>query len=207
MTSAAALLLQYRHYKACLDIFNLHPSKDSREFADLIGFVAQVRPSTLQCACNMTPARSSAASEDESCPSNVTGCSMQTLHTERLRWRKLLGLLEAASIWRNPCLSQVAPCYPKRVGGFVEEVTGLLQTHAAVLDPALRQTLVKALILMRNRDQARKTLPEHLRSGHRDALEHRARNADETLGSEPSRPLQCAAGLRRPARLSAFDPC
>ncbi len=49
--------------------------------------------------------------------------------------------------------SQVAPCYPKRVGGFVDEVTALLQTHAAVLDPSLRRTLVKALILMRNRDQ------------------------------------------------------
>ena len=42
------LLLQYRHYKACLDIFNLHPSKDSREFADLIGFVAQVRPHRMR---------------------------------------------------------------------------------------------------------------------------------------------------------------
>ena len=48
---------------------------------------------------------------------------------------------------------QVAPCYPKRVDGFVEEVTALLQTHAAILDPSLRRTLVKALILMRNRDQ------------------------------------------------------
>ncbi len=55
---------------------------------------------------------------------------------------------------RHVRAAQVAPCYPKRVGGFVEEVTGLLQTHAAVLDPALRQTLVKALILMRNRGQA-----------------------------------------------------
>jgi len=42
----------------------------------------------------------------------------------------------------------------------VEEVTGLLQTHAAVLDPALRQTLVKALILMRNRGQVSQTETE-----------------------------------------------
>lgn len=60
----------------------------------------------------------------------------------------------------NAASVQVAPCYPKRVGGFVEEVTGLLQTHAAVLDPALRQTLVKALILMRNRGQVSQTETE-----------------------------------------------
>lgn len=35
--------LQWRHYKACLDIFNLKPSKDSKEFADLVTFIAQVR--------------------------------------------------------------------------------------------------------------------------------------------------------------------
>ena len=35
--------LQWRHYKACLDIFNLKPSKDSKEFADLVTFIAQVQ--------------------------------------------------------------------------------------------------------------------------------------------------------------------
>ncbi|KAL3143573.1 hypothetical protein ABBQ38_002370 [Trebouxia sp. C0009 RCD-2024] len=35
--------LQWRHYKACLDIFNLKPSKDSKDFADLVTFIAQVR--------------------------------------------------------------------------------------------------------------------------------------------------------------------
>ena len=35
--------LQYRHYKACLDIFKLQPSIESRDFSDLVGFVAQVR--------------------------------------------------------------------------------------------------------------------------------------------------------------------
>ena len=34
--------LQWRHFKACLDIFNLKPSKDSKEFADLVAFIAQV---------------------------------------------------------------------------------------------------------------------------------------------------------------------
>eukprot|EP00798_Chlamydomonas_sp_ICE-L_P018496 gene18496-24994_t len=35
-------LLQYRHYQALLDIFRLKPSKESKEFGDLVAFVAQV---------------------------------------------------------------------------------------------------------------------------------------------------------------------
>lgn len=34
-------LTQYRHYKACLNLFQLNPSKESREFADLVKFLAQ----------------------------------------------------------------------------------------------------------------------------------------------------------------------
>eukprot|EP00873_Tetraselmis_striata_P000969 jgi/Tetstr1/421233/TSEL_012237.t1 len=37
-------LLQYRHYKACLDLFALNPSKDAREFADLVTFVCGCFP-------------------------------------------------------------------------------------------------------------------------------------------------------------------
>lgn len=33
---------QFRHYKASLEIFNLKPSKESREFAELVHFIAQV---------------------------------------------------------------------------------------------------------------------------------------------------------------------
>lgn len=33
---------QYRHYRASLEIFNLKPSKESREFAELVHFIAQV---------------------------------------------------------------------------------------------------------------------------------------------------------------------
>ena len=50
---------------------------------------------------------------------------------------------------------QVTPCYPKETEGFVTEVIGLLDMHAATLDSALRQSLVKALILMRNRNTVR----------------------------------------------------
>ena len=46
-------------------------------------------------------------------------------------------------------------CYPKETAGFAAELMQLLDTHSAVLDSSLRQTLVKALILMRNRSQAR----------------------------------------------------
>ena len=34
--------LQWRKYKAALALFNLKPSKDSQEFADLVRFMAQV---------------------------------------------------------------------------------------------------------------------------------------------------------------------
>lgn len=51
--------------------------------------------------------------------------------------------------------AQVVGCYPKETAGFAAELMQLLDTHHAVLDAGLRQTLVKALILMRNRGQAR----------------------------------------------------
>ena len=50
---------------------------------------------------------------------------------------------------------QVTPCYPKETDGFVTEVIGLLDMHAEILDSQLRQALVKALILMRNRNTVR----------------------------------------------------
>ena len=50
---------------------------------------------------------------------------------------------------------QVVGCYPKETAGFAAELMQLLETHFAELDSSLRQTLVKALILMRNRSQAR----------------------------------------------------
>jgi hypothetical protein len=34
--------LQYRHYEACLQIFQLNPTQDSKEFAEFITFIAQV---------------------------------------------------------------------------------------------------------------------------------------------------------------------
>ena len=55
---------------------------------------------------------------------------------------------------------QVTPCYPKETEGFVTEVIGLLDIHAEILDTQLRQALVKALILMRNRNTV-----SHLRFG------------------------------------------
>ena len=34
--------LQWRHYKACLQLFLLKPSQDGSEFGDLVNFIAQV---------------------------------------------------------------------------------------------------------------------------------------------------------------------
>ncbi len=46
---------------------------------------------------------------------------------------------------------QVCTCYPEQTGGFAQEVMDLLDRHYAVLNSALRQSLVKSLILLRNR--------------------------------------------------------
>lgn len=45
------LLLQYRHYKACLEIFKLKPTGDSKEFAELVSFIAQVMHPTPMACC------------------------------------------------------------------------------------------------------------------------------------------------------------
>lgn len=50
---------------------------------------------------------------------------------------------------------QVVGCYPQHTSAFVGQLTTMLDTHQEVLEPNLRQTLVKALILLRNRNQVR----------------------------------------------------
>lgn len=85
--------LQWRHYKACLQLFLLKPSQDGSEFGDLANFIAQVSSS-----------------------------------------------------------------YPKFAEDFAKDLMELLDKHHAVLEPALRQTLVKALILLRNRQQLSPTV-------------------------------------------------
>ncbi|KAG1675672.1 hypothetical protein FOA52_002381 [Chlamydomonas sp. UWO 241] len=81
-------LLQYRHFMALLEIFQLKPSNSAKEFGDLAMFMAQV-----------------------------------------------------------------VKCYPEETSGFAKHVMDLLDTHYAVLDSALRRTLVQSLILLRNRNQ------------------------------------------------------
>lgn len=43
LVTTVSLDLQYRHYKASLEIFKLKPTGDSHEFGNLVGFVSQVR--------------------------------------------------------------------------------------------------------------------------------------------------------------------
>lgn len=50
-------------------------------------------------------------------------------------------------------IAQVSSSYPNFTEGFCTDVMDLLDKHHAVLESALRQTLVKSLILMRNRQQ------------------------------------------------------
>lgn len=50
-------------------------------------------------------------------------------------------------------ISHVASCYPEETSSFATDIGGLLDKHGGVLDTSLRQTLVKALILLRNKQQ------------------------------------------------------
>ena len=50
-------------------------------------------------------------------------------------------------------LAQVASVYPQHTLVFVKDLSGLLDTHYAVLNSSVRHALVKALILLRNRKQ------------------------------------------------------
>ena len=46
---------------------------------------------------------------------------------------------------------QVCTCYTEQTAGFAQEIMDLLDRHYDVLNSALRQSLVKSLILLRNR--------------------------------------------------------
>ncbi|XP_030836828.1 protein SDA1 homolog [Strongylocentrotus purpuratus] len=48
-------------------------------------------------------------------------------------------------------LSQVAHCYPEHLSDYPQQLKDLLQTYSTVLDPNMRMTLCKGLILLRNR--------------------------------------------------------
>ncbi|KAL5505317.1 hypothetical protein EMCRGX_G006730 [Ephydatia muelleri] len=49
-------------------------------------------------------------------------------------------------------ISQVIHCYPEEMVTYPEELQVLLRKHSSVLDPGVRMTLCKGLILMRNKD-------------------------------------------------------
>jgi len=49
-------------------------------------------------------------------------------------------------------LSQVAPCYPTELKTFPPQIAELLENSAQILEPKLRETLVRALVLLRNRN-------------------------------------------------------
>ncbi|XP_064081138.1 protein SDA1 homolog [Macrobrachium nipponense] len=49
-------------------------------------------------------------------------------------------------------MAQVAQCYPKELDKFPQELMTLLKRHASVLHPEMRMSLVKALVLLRNKN-------------------------------------------------------
>ena len=79
----------------------------------------------------------------------------------RRRWRHFQSVLElqreqpssdAKEMVANVSfISHVSPCFPKLVGGLPQQLASLLEEQHDALEPALRQALVQALILLRNR--------------------------------------------------------
>ncbi|XP_054271250.1 protein SDA1 homolog [Macrosteles quadrilineatus] len=49
-------------------------------------------------------------------------------------------------------IAQVAHCYPDVLSDYAQELINLLNTHNTVLDPAMRMTFCRALILLRNKN-------------------------------------------------------
>ncbi|CAH2301491.1 SDA1 homolog [Pelobates cultripes] len=49
-------------------------------------------------------------------------------------------------------MAQTAHCYPRHLESFPQQLKSLLCSHHSVMDPDLRMTLCKALILLRNKD-------------------------------------------------------
>lgn len=47
----------------------------------------------------------------------------------------------------------MAPCYPDKTQDVVTDISQILDKHYAVMKSNLRHTLVKALILLRNRNE------------------------------------------------------
>ncbi|RMZ53082.1 hypothetical protein APUTEX25_002491, partial [Auxenochlorella protothecoides] len=80
--------LQWRHFKACLDLLHLSPDQPSPGLGELVTFVAQV-----------------------------------------------------------------ASCYPALTKSFTGDLMATLDQHHMLMEPVLRHTIVKALILIRNRGQ------------------------------------------------------
>lgn len=48
-------------------------------------------------------------------------------------------------------MAQVAQCYPQQLNEFPQELMTILKRHASVLHPEMRMSLVKALVLLRNK--------------------------------------------------------
>ncbi|BES93497.1 NUC130/3NT domain [Nesidiocoris tenuis] len=78
---------------------------------------------------------------------------------QQKHYKSLLSLFELHPNDRNKNLevlvmfmSQVAHCYPDIMSEFAQEIMDLLKNHNAVLDPEMRMTFCRALILLRNKN-------------------------------------------------------
>jgi protein SDA1 len=91
-------------------------------------------------------------------------CPARTADEEefRKRWRHFLSVLELQRaqpsadskemVSNVSFVAHVAPCFPKVVTGLPQQLSELLEEHYDALEPPLRQALLQALILLRNRN-------------------------------------------------------
>ena len=128
------LPLQLRHYKASLALLRLQPGGQSREFGELVHFVAQARTTRVSSTAGHLGSSAGHASVPGSPPAHLR------------RRSAAQGCARSGS-----GAAQVAHCYPAETGAFPGELMELLGGSFAQLPSPLRLVLVKALVLLHNR--------------------------------------------------------
>ena len=76
-------------------------------------------------------------------------CNFRTSSPSLNLWSE--SIAEGAAFPVVQCLAQVMPCYPTALSQFPHQLIALVSKNFAVLVPKVRQTIVQALVLIRNR--------------------------------------------------------
>ena len=126
---------QFNHFQAQLGIFRLQPArapKQAKSFSDLITFLSHVRLSA-RLRQRVVILHAPTALSHTFYRSSISAPWLYSPHRPFPR-------------------AQVSPCYPEHCKEVPAQLLELLETHATSLDADLRRAIVKALVLLRNRD-------------------------------------------------------